>query len=618
MPVIERTVDKNSDLYKLRHSLAHVMAQAVQELYPGVKLGFGPPIDDGFYYDFLFPAGTVLTDEDLKEIQKRMQKICREDQPFVQEELPVADAVARLEAMGEPHKVEYCKELHEKKGFDTIGFYTNGPFVDMCEGPHVENTKQLRPDCFKLHSLAGAYWRGDEKNVQLTRIYGYAFESKDELKAHAQAVEEARKNDHRILGQKLGIYAIADEVGKGLPLWLPNGAAIRHELEKLAYEMEFAAGYHKVSTPEITREGLYYTSGHLPLYKHSMFPPMELYEEGPDGGGHGDENPTERYYLKPMNCPHHHMIYRAEKRSYRDLPLRLSEYGRCYRFERAGALQGLTRVRGMCMNDAHIYVTPDQLKSEFKAVMDLHKTYYDLFGFEDYYLRLSQWDPEDPKKADKFVDDPEGWAFTEQIVQEALEELGLSYTMERGEAAFYGPKVDYEFRTVTGREFTATTNQLDFAVPKRFGLVYTDSDGEEKTPYCIHRAPLGTHERFIAFLIEHYAGAFPTWLAPVQVNIIPVSEKVIDYAKKIEAILRKDLVRTELDDSNATMGKKIRTGTTRKIPINLIVGEQEAEQNTVTMRRYGIEDQPLMALEKFVEELRSEVRDRVDVRRELR
>jgi threonyl-tRNA synthetase len=619
MPVIERTVDKNSDLYKLRHSLAHVMAQAVQELYPGVKLGFGPPIDDGFYYDFLFPEGVVLTDDDLKEIQKKMQKICREDQPFVQEELPVAEAVARLEAMGEPHKVEYCKELHDKKGFETIGFYTNGPFVDMCEGPHVENTKNLRPDCFKLHSLAGAYWRGDEKNVQLTRIYAYAFPTKEELKAHAQAVEEAKKNDHRILGQKLGIYSIADEVGKGLPLWLPNGAAIRHELEKLAYEMEFAAGYHKVSTPEITREGLYYTSGHLPLYKHSMFPPMELYEEGPDGGGHGaEENPTERYYLKPMNCPHHHMIYKAQKHSYRDLPLRISEYGRCYRFERAGALQGLTRVRGMCMNDAHIYVTPEQLKDEFKAVMDLHKTYYDLFGFEDYYLRLSQWDPDDPKKADKFVDDPEGWAFTEKVVQEALEELELSYTMERGEAAFYGPKVDYEFRTVTGREFTATTNQLDFAVPKRFGLVYTDSDGEEKTPYCIHRAPLGTHERFIAILIEHYAGAFPTWLAPVQVNIIPVSEKVIDYAKKIETILRKDLVRTELDDSNATMGKKIRSGTTRKIPINLIVGEQEAEQNTVTMRRYGIEDQPVMALDAFAEMLRKEIRDRVDVRRDMR
>lgn len=618
MPVIERTVDKNSDLYKLRHSLAHVLAQAVQELYPGVKLGFGPPIDDGFYYDFLFPEGVVLTDEDLKGIQKRMQKICREDQPFVQEDLPFEQAIARLTEMGEPHKVEYCKELHDKKGFDTIGFYTNGPFVDMCEGPHVENTKNLRPDCFKLHSLAGAYWRGDEKNVQMTRIYAYAFESKDELKAHAQAVEEAKKNDHRILGQKLGIYSIADEVGKGLPLWLPNGAAIRHELEKLAYEMEFAAGYHKVSTPEITREGLYYTSGHLPLYKHSMFPPMELYEEGPDGGGEGDENPTERYYLKPMNCPHHHMIFKAQKHSYRDLPLRISEYGRCYRFERAGALQGLTRVRGMCMNDAHIYVTPEQLKDEFKAVMDLHKTYYDLFGFEDYYLRLSQWDPDDPKKGDKYVDDPEGWAFTEKVVQEALEELGLSYTMERGEAAFYGPKVDYEFRTVTGREFTATTNQLDFAVPKRFGLVYTDSDGEEKTPYCIHRAPLGTHERFIAILIEHYAGAFPTWLAPVQVNIIPVSEKVIDYAKKLEAMLRKDLVRTELDDSNATMGKKIRSGTTRKIPINLIVGEQEAEQNTVTMRRYGIEDQPVLALDTFVSELRDEIRDRVDVRRDMR
>ncbi len=606
MPVIDRSVDKQSDLYKLRHSLAHVMAQAVQTLHPGVKLGFGPPIDDGFYYDFLLPEGVVLTDADLKAIQKQMQKIVREDQPFEREELPFADAVARLESMGEPHKVEYCRELHERHGFDDITFYTNGPFVDMCEGPHVENVRELRPDCFRLHSIAGAYWRGDERNVQLTRIYGWAFPTKAELAAHAQAVEQAKKNDHRVLGQKLGIYHIADEVGKGLPLWLPNGAAIRHELEKLAYEMEFAAGYHKVATPQITREGLYRTSGHLPLYAEGMFPPMELHEEGVGGA----DEVTERYYLRPMNCPHHHMVYRAEKRSYRDLPLRLSEYGHCYRFERAGALQGLTRVRGMCMNDAHLYVTPEQLKDEFKDVMDLHRRYYELFGFEDYYLRLSQWDPDDPKKVDKFVDDPEGWAFTERVVQDALEEMGLSYTMERGEAAFYGPKVDYEFRTVTGREFTATTNQLYFAVPRRFGLVYTDRDGEEKTPYCIHRAPLGTHERFIAILIEHYAGAFPTWLAPVQVGIVPVSEKVLEYARKIHALLRGQLVRAELDDSNATMGKKIRSGTTRKIPVLLVVGEDEAAEGSVTVRRYGVEQQHTMPLDAFVPELAAEIRER--------
>lgn len=613
MPVIERNVDKQAPIYKLRHSLAHVLAQAVQKLYPGVKLGFGPPIDDGFYYDFLFPDGITITDEDLKAIQKEMQKIVRDDQPFVQEELAFGDAIARLEEMGEPHKVEYCRELHDHRGFDTIGFYTNGPFVDMCEGPHLENVRQIKPDCFKLHALAGAYWRGDERNAQLTRIYGWAFENKAGLRAHQQAVERAKKNDHRVLGAKLGIYHIADEVGKGLPLWLPNGGAIRKELEKLAHEFEFAAGYHSVSTPEITREGLYYTSGHLPLYKHSMFPPMEIYEEGdPDGAAGMTEKEIERYYLKPMNCPHHHMIYRAEKRSYRDLPLRISEYGKCYRFERAGTLQGLTRVRGMCMNDAHIYVTPEQLKDEFKAVMDLHKRYYALFGFENYYLRLSKWDPDDPTKGDKYVDDPAGWEYTERVVQESLEELGLEYTIEKGEAAFYGPKVDYEFRTVTGREFTATTNQLDFAVPERFGLVYTDSDGEAKTPYCIHRAPLGTHERFIAILIEHYGGAFPTWLAPVQVRVIPVSEKVVDYAKKIESVLRGRMVRAEVDDSNNTMGKKIRSGTTSKIPVLLVVGEDEAAANTVTVRRYGIEEQQTIALDTFTQSLFTEIDARTD------
>ncbi len=622
MPVIERTVDKNTHLYRLRHSLAHVMAQAVQKLHPGVKLGFGPPIDDGFYYDFLFPQGTTVTDDDLKAIQKEMQRIVKEDQPFIQEDLPFDKAIERLEHMGEPHKVEYCRELHDQKGFDTIGFYTNGPFVDMCEGPHLDNTKDIRPDCFKLHSLAGAYWRGDERNVQLTRIYAWAFEDKKTLKEHEQNVIQARKNDHRILGQKLGIYHIADEVGKGLPLWLPHGGAIRKELEKLAYEFEFGEGYEFVSTPEITREQLYWTSGHLPLYQNSMFPPMEFKEEttpdntsGPEGD-HGDHG-IERYYLKPMNCPHHHMIYAAQKRSYRDLPFRISEYGKCYRFERAGTLQGLTRVRGMCMNDAHIYVTPEQLKDEFKAVMDLHARYYNIFGFDNYYLRLSKWDPDDPTKGDKYVDDPEGWDFTERIVQEALEEMGLEYTIEKGEAAFYGPKVDYEFRTVTGREFTATTNQLDFAVPKRFNLVYTDSDGEEKTPYCIHRAPLGTHERFIGILIEHYGGAFPTWLAPVQVRIIPVSEKVADYAKKVEKTLRTNLIRAETDDSNNTMGKKIRSGTTSKIPLLLIVGEEEAANNTVTVRRYSVEQQQAMPLENLETTLLEEIRDRKDVLREL-
>ena len=382
MPLLPEEQEDEA-LHRIRHSLAHVMAQAVQELYPGTLLGFGPPIEDGFYYDFLFPE--PISDGDLKGIQKRMQKIIKSGQEFEQEELPVAEALARLEGMQEPHKIEYARELVETRGLETLGFYSNGPFVDMCEGPHVANTKELPVTGFKLHSLAGAYWRGDEKNVMMTRIYAYAFESKEKLKEYAAAVEQAQKRDHRKLGQALDLYVIDDRVGKGLPLWLPKGTAIRKELEKLVEEFEFEAGYVEVSTPHITKRGLYETSGHIPLYMEGMYPPMTLHEEGKEA----TDGPVEEYYLKPMNCPHHHMIFGARKRSYRELPLRLTEYGTVYRYERGGALQGLTRVRGMTMNDAHLYVTHEQLLEEFKGVLDLHARYYALFGLENYFLRLS-------------------------------------------------------------------------------------------------------------------------------------------------------------------------------------------------------------------------------------
>jgi len=607
MPVIEEK-PQDEKLFRIRHSLAHVMAQAVQTLYPGTKLGFGPAIDDGFYYDFILPK--TVSDADLGPIEAKMREIVAAGQGFSFEELPVDKALARIEGqMGEPFKAEYAKELAEKKGNTTLSFYSNGPFLDMCEGPHVENTKDIPADAFKLHSVAGAYWRGDERNAMMTRIYGYAFNTKEELEAYIASVELAKQRDHRKLGQELRIYAIRDEVGKGLPLWLPNGAAIRHEVEKLAYEMEFRAGYKKVATPHITKRGLYETSGHIPLYEDGMYPPMVLDEEGRGAGG-----PEESYYLKPMNCPHHHMVFASEKHSYRDLPLRYAEYGSVYRFERAGALQGLTRVRGMTMNDAHIYVTPDQLKEEFKAVMDLHQRYYALFGLTNYFMRLSLWDPSDPKRANKYVDDPENWAVSEKLVTEALEEMGAHYKISPGEAAFYGPKVDFQFVTVAGREFTLSTNQLDFAVPPRFGLSYTDRDGKEKTPYCIHRAPMGTHERFIAFLIEHFGGAFPTWLAPVQVVVIPVSDKFLAYGKKIEAMLREELVRVELDTNQATMGKKIQEGATRKIPILLVVGGKEEAEQTVTVRRYGIKEQKAMPLQTFMEMLAGEIKERRHVK----
>ncbi len=615
MPVIEKQ-SKNDPLYKMRHSLAHVMAQAVVKHYPGTLLGFGPPVDDGFYYDFLFPEGQGISDEDLPAIEKEMRKIIDADQEFVREDLGAAAALARIEQMQEPHKLEYARELIEQGGFDSLSFYTNGPFVDMCEGPHVETTKALPKDGFKLHAVAGAYWRGDERNVMLSRIYAYAFENRKKVKAHIRAVEEAKKRDHRKLGKELSIFVIDDEVGKGLPLWLPNGAIIRQELEALARETEFRYGYYPVATPHITKDSLYWTSGHLPLYEQVMYPPMRIHEDAEAGGATAEtgDGEAEKYYLKPMNCPHHHVVYRAEPRSYRDLPLRLAEYGTVYRFERSGQLQGLTRVRGMGMNDAHLYVTPDQLLDELKAVMELHREYYDLFGFGDYYMRLSLWDPDDPKRGAKYIDQPEDWEFSQKIVQQALEEMDLDYTIEPGEAAFYGPKIDVQFRTVTGREFTVSTNQLDFAQPARFALTYTDRDGEEKTPYCIHRAPLGTHERFIAFLIEHYGGAFPTWLAPVQAIVIPISDDQTAYAEKVRDTLRGDMIRAEVDSSDASMGKKVRTHITRKVPVLLIVGGREAEENTVTVRRYGVQEQKSMDLGTMADMLRAEISERRHVR----
>lgn len=600
-----KPVTPDDPIYRVRHSLAHVLAQAVLRLHPDAKLGFGPPIADGFYYDFMFAE--PLSEEEFGDIEKEMRRIIKEDQPFTLEAIPAETAIERLESSGEPLKAEYARELSTRPDGSTLTFYTNGPFTDLCKGPHVESTGKLPQDGFKIHSIAGAYWRGDEKNPMLTRIYAWAFETKDELKAHQRAVEEAKQRDHRLLGAKLDIFHIADEVGKGLPLWLPNGAAIRHELEKLAYEFEFQRGYTKVATPQITKKELFLRSGHLPLYQEGMFPPMELRERGEGAGG---DEIIESYYLRPMNCPHHHMVYAARPRSYRDLPMRLAEYGSVYRFERAGALQGLTRVRGMCMNDAHIYTTAEQLKEEFKEVVRLHHDYYKLFGLDDYFIRLSQWDPDDPKRAGKYVDDPESWAFAEKLTKEALEEMGVDFVEVRGEAAFYGPKADFQFHTVTGREFTLSTAQIDFAQPQRFELTYKDADGTDKTPFCIHRAPLGTHERFIAFMIERFGGAFPVWMAPIQARIIPVSEKFLPYARRVGGLLRERFVRAEVDESNHTMGKKIREAQTSKIPVAAVVGEQEEADNTVTVRRYGSRDQAVMPLDRFVSELLDEIATR--------
>ncbi|MBX3465889.1 MAG: threonine--tRNA ligase [Planctomycetes bacterium] len=610
-------------LFRQRHSLAHVLAQAMQRYRPGATLGFGPAIDDGFYYDFILPQ--PISDEDLPKLEELMREILAQDQGFAREELPGEQALARLQQMNEPHKVEYARELLDKKGLGSLSFYVSGPFVDMCEGPHVQSTREIPKDAFKLHSIAGAYWRGDSDNAMMTRVYGWAFANKKELKEYEKAREEAQKRDHRKLGQELDIYAIDDEVGKGLVLWLPNGAVLCNELERLAEEWEFKDGYHRVRTPHLTRGILYQKSGHLSLYKAAMYPPMQLEDEDISVLQHeaqkaqpeGEEwnlDLSGAYFLKPMNCPHHHRVYAARPRSYRQLPLRLAEYGFVYRYELSGSLQGLTRVRGMCMNDAHIYITEEQIRDEFIRVMDLHRRYYDLFEFKDYYMRLSLWDPEDPKGKEKYVNDPTAWEYSQERLREAMKEVGLPYEEVKGEAAFYGPKIDIQFKTVGMKEFTVSTNQLDFAVGKRMGLSFTDRDGQEKVPYIIHRAPLGTHERFVSFLIEHYGGAFPTWLAPVQVLVLPLSENFLGYADRVAEALRGHLVRAEVDRSDEKLGKKVRQGAIRKVPLLLIVGEKEKDEERVTVRRYGIEEQRSFKVAELVEQVRREVAARKHVK----
>jgi threonyl-tRNA synthetase len=595
------------DLYRIRHSLAHVLAQAILKLRPGSTLGFGPPIDDGFYYDFILSE--PVSEEDFKEIEKEMRRIIGQGQEFAREELDRDAAMARLEQMGEPYKREYAVELFDRHGIDKLSFFTNGPFMDMCEGPHVATTRQIPPDCFKLRRVAGAYWRGNSDNVMMTRIYAWAFATGKELKERVHLYEEGLKRDHKKLGKELDLFVIDDQIGKGLPLWLPNGTVIRDEIELLAREMEFAGGYQRVVTPHLAKASLYYMTGHLPYYKDSMFPLMEVRERQAGTDGEIEET-TESYVLKPMNCPHHHRIFAARMRSYRELPLRLAEYGDVYRYEDSGALSGLLRVRGMSMNDAHIYCTGEQVKTEFLAVMELHRRLYDLLGLTDYHMRFSTWNPDDPKKGDKYLDDPAGWELAQRLVREAMEESGLPYVEGKGEAAFYGPKVDFQFRTVTGREETASTNQLDFGVPARLGLHYTGPDNQDHTPLVIHRAPLGTHERFVAFLIEHYGGAFPTWLAPIQARFLTVADRFDEHARGRVAQLREERIRAELDDSADTVSKKIRNAARAKIPNTIVIGEREQAEGTVTLRRFGSPDQQSMPFAELQDRLRAAIRTR--------
>ncbi len=541
-----------------RHSCSHIMAQAVRRLFPSVKLAIGPAIEDGFYYDF--DVEEPFTPKDLEKIEAEMEKIVTENYPF--ERFEVSKDEARHMLKDEPYKLELLEEIPDER----VSFYRDGDFVDLCRGPHMLSTGQVK--YFKLLNVAGAYWRGDERNKMLQRIYGTAFATKEALEHYLQMLEEAKKRDHRKLGKELEIFFFDEEVGPGLPLWLPKGAIIIEELEKLAKETEAKAGYLRVRTPHICKESMYLRSGHLPYYQESMYPPMEL--EGV------------KYYLKPMNCPHHHKIFAAVPRSYRDLPLRLAEYGTCYRYEKSGELFGLMRVRSMQMNDAHIYCTLDQFEEEFLAVCRMYLNYFKLFGIEKYLMRFSTHDPKELGK--KYVNEPELWKQTEDMVRRALQNGGINYIEVPGEAAFYGPKIDVQVWSTIGREFTLATNQVDFAVPRRFGLVYKNAQGQDETPICIHRAPLSTHERLIGFLIEHYAGAFPVWLSPVQAVVLPITDRQHEYAQKVLQRLKDANIRAELDSSSHTLNYRIRHHQAQKVPYMLIVGEREAQNDQAAVR----------------------------------
>jgi len=586
-------------LYCIRHSLAHVLAQAVVELRPGTKLGFGPPVEHGFYYDFDLPEPIAV--EDLPKLEKRMRQILRSREGFVREELPAVDAIAKIAAMGQPFKDEAAADL-ASKGVGTISFYMSGPFIDMCEGPHVRSTDEIPSDAFKLDSIAGAYWRGDEKNKMLTRIYGLAFLTKEKLADYIERRKLAMERDHRKLGRELDLFHIDDEVGKGLPLWLPNGTVLRDEIEKLAKEVEFRYGYSRIATPHLAKQELFYRSGHLPYYKESMFPPMRVEEEGQE---------VEVFYLKPMNCPHHHMAYRSRPRSYRDLPLRFAEYGSVYRFEKSGELAGLLRVRGMTMHDAHIYCTEDQVKAEVTSLMKMYKELYDVFELGGYTIRLST---HDPAHREKYHDNEDIWTESERILRESLRELAIPFVEGFDEAAFYGPKIDFQMANLLGREETMGTIQLDYMSRERFELRYIDEHGQEIGPAVIHRAPLSTHERMISYLIERYGGAFPTWLAPVQAVFVTINDDLLDAAYQMRDRLRADFIRAKVDDAPHSFNKKIRNATVTKVPIVLVIGPREAETGEVTVRRYRRKEQRTVPFDVFREEVLAEIRARTHVK----
>jgi threonyl-tRNA synthetase len=581
----------------IRHDMAHILAMAVQALYPGTQVTIGPAIEDGFYYDFA--RDEPFTPEDLPRIEDEMRRIIKAGLPTRREVWPRDKAVDHFKEIGETYKAELIESI---PAGEDVSIYWHGDWHDLCRGPHFRTTADTG-DAFKLTKIAGAYWRGDSRNAQLQRIYGTAWRDRKELDAYLERLVEAERRDHRKLGRELELFTFSPDVGAGLPLWMPNGMVIRQELEFLALQEERKDGYRRVATPHIAKEALYYRSRHLPYYGESMYAPLDI-----DG---------ENYRLRPMNCPHHHLIYGATRHSYRDLPIRIAEYGQDYRYEASGGLSGLMRVRGFCMNDAHIYCRYDQAKDEFIQVMKLHARYYDLLGIKDYYMRLSLPDLD---KLDKYVDQPQKWLDALAIIRQAMDESGLRYVEGKGEAAFYGPKIDFMIRSAIGTEYTISTNQLDFLATQTFDLTYIGEDGGEHPVYVIHRAPLGTHERFTAFLIEHYAGAFPVWLAPIQARVIPISDKVEDYARHVlDTLFAAPVVngtaglRVDIDTSAERMQKKIREAQLRKIPYMLVVGEREAAEGKVAVRLRSGKDLGAMVLDTFLARITKEAESRQDV-----
>jgi threonyl-tRNA synthetase len=569
------------------HSSAHLMAEAIESMFPGVKFWVGPPVDNGFYYDVDL-GDRSISEEDLRKLEVKMAELARQNNAYQRKEIPKSEAVSYFTEKGDEYKLDLLQGLED----GNITFYTQGAFTDLCRGPHLPATGFIK--AIKLTNIAGAYWKGDEKNKQLTRIYGVTFPTQKQLDEYLQMLEEAKKRDHRKLGKELGIFTMDDDVGPGLALWMPNGTVIIEELEKLAKETELDAGYKRVVTPHIAKENLYLTSGHLPYYQDSMYPPMEL--EGV------------KYYLKSMNCPHHHKIFSAEQHSYKDLPLRLAEYGTCYRYEQSGELFGLMRVRCLHMNDAHIYCTREQFAQEFRAVNDMYIKYFKIFGIEKYVMRLSLHSKE--KLGIKYVNEPELWLETEAMVRDVMKEANIPFVEVQDEGAFYGPKIDVQIWSTIGREFTLATNQVDFAQGRRFKLEFTNQNNESETPLIIHRAPLGTHERFIGFLLEHYAGKFPTWLAPLQVKMLPISDKFLDYAKEVLQKLKKADIRVEIDERNEKIGKKIRDTELMKVPYMLVIGEKEMNEGKVAIRRQGKGDLGAKSVDEFINEIVSEVKER--------